>query len=201
MKKTKYLMLSVLLTVTGAISQTTGQSQCVLQSAENGNLISVRGQVSTGGHDLLLHVPNCPRAIVLIFAGSNDLSVAKDSSKGKVQGPEEPEGVERLKLRHDRDFKLFEKRITAAYESTPTHICMGCAKYNVEATFSGMLEVAPLPEDFSGPAFITDSAGNIVGQAGFGHPPSRKYRLVVASVSKVAATKVPPSVYGLWRTR
>jgi hypothetical protein len=72
---------------------------------------------------------------------------------------------------------------------------MQCPKYEVEATLTGRLDVAPdsFPEgqwkDKLG--MLHDRSGKFVGKAGFGHPPIQKYQLIIEAVSDVAARQLP----------
>ena len=74
-------------------------------------------------------------------------------------------------------------------------MCVSCSKYDVEATLTGVLDVAPdkLPEGvYKTPLGLEyDGSGKLAGLWGFGHPPAWKYRLRIESVSEVAAQKLP----------
>lgn len=160
-----------------AFSQEPAQGECVLASAKNAQTLTVRGKVVSTAHDMLLVVQGCEDRLVLVYAGDLDTGV--------------PSG----RLRRDRNFTRFNKYVGATYKSSDKEICMQCPMYAVEATFTGRLDVATIPEGLKKDnlGFLHDESGKIVGKAGFGHPaPAYKYRLVIESVSDVVARKLPP---------
>jgi hypothetical protein len=152
---------------------------CPLSTFKNGQVVTIHGKVGQAPHDMALVIPGCSDAVVLVYAGD----------------PESREPGE--KLLKDESFKRFEKYTRATYEGKigEKGICMRCSKYDVEATLTGRLDVAPDPvpegkwKDKLG--MLHDQSGKFVGKAGFGHPPIQKYQLIIESVSDVAARKLP----------
>jgi hypothetical protein len=179
MRVTVYTTLvSLLFFASSASAQSASGSMCLLVSVTNGQTITVRGKVEQAPHDMALVVPGCGEALVLVYAGD----------------PESRESTE--KLLKDENLKRFEKYTRATYRKVGGKgICLQCPKYEVEATLSGRLDVASdtVPEgqwkDKLG--MLHDQSGKFVGKAGFGHPPTQKYQLVIESVSDVAARKLP----------
>jgi hypothetical protein len=125
---------------------------------------------------MLLAIPDCEQSVVLVYAGDSETDVPAK------------------RLQRDQNLERFKKYTEATYKGAGKSICLQCARYEVEASLTGQLEVATVPEgakrDQSG--FPRDESGKIVGKAGFGHPtPLYRYRLVIESVSDVAARELP----------
>lgn len=157
-----------------------GQSQtgaCILDTAKDGQSITLRGKTAQEPHDLVFDIEGCNDVVVLTYAGYPDNKVNADQ------------------LRQDESLKRFQKYTTATYKSSGKNICMECMKYrDVEATLTGKLEIATVPagttKDQLG--FLHGASGKIVGTSGFGHPTRMfKYRLVILSASDVKASKQP----------
>jgi hypothetical protein len=164
-------------------AQQNSTDRCVLSSAKNGQVVTVRGKVVHAPHDMIVKVPNC-EAVVLVYAGASD-----------APGSDPDSSLRKPTLRRDASFKKFEKYQSAEYKHLPRGgVCNGCYKYEVEATFTGNLKIASIPEGLTKDAsgFLRDASGNVVGKAGFGHPaPIYGYLMVVESVSDVVARKLP----------
>ncbi len=172
------LTVAVLTLLSSAIAfgQESDRGGCGLAEFANGQTLTVRGKIAIGAHDMLLVVPNCEQSVVLAYAGDSETNVPAD------------------KLRRDRNLERFKKYTESRYKSAGKRICLQCAKYEVQASLTGQLEVAIIPEgairDQLG--FLRNGSGKITGKAGFGHPtPLYKYRLVIESISDVAARRLP----------
>ncbi|MBI3476595.1 MAG: hypothetical protein HY010_12755 [Acidobacteria bacterium] len=120
----------------------------------------------------------CTETVVLVYAGN--------SESGELSE----------KLVKDKNLERFGKYTRATYGKIGRNgTCAQCAMYEVRATLTGRLNVAPdvvpqgLWKDKLG--MLHDQTGKFVGQAGFGHPPIWKYRLAIVSVSNVEAKKLP----------
>jgi hypothetical protein len=157
-----------------------GQNQtdaCILDTAKDGQTVTVRGKTVQQPHDLAFSIVGCNDLVVLTYAGDRDNDVSTDQ------------------LRQDENLKHFQKYTSSTYKSKGKDICIQCMKYgDVEATLTGKLEIATIPpgttKDQIG--FLHDASGKIVGTSGFGHPTRMfKYRLVILSASDVKARKLP----------
>jgi hypothetical protein len=169
-------ILSLLLLAVGVSAQQSDTRECPLTTANDGRTITVRGKVVQAPHDMLLSVPGCDDPLVVAYAGDED------------------SGLPASQLRRDRNLQQFQTYTSATYKSRGKDICMQCSKYAVEATLTGRLDVATVPEGATRDpfGFARDANGKIVGRVGWGHPtPIYKYRLVVESVSNVVARKLP----------
>jgi len=148
-----------------AADQTVG---CVLDTASNGGVVKIRGEVSAGGHDLFIRPEGCWSNRVILIYGD-------DPSLGKAK----------LSIRRDEPFRRFEKYLNEEQAPRPNQICRQCMKYRVTGEFEGRLEItasAGLKRD--------PKTGKVVGMDGFGHPvPFSRFRLVFTSVSNVEAVE------------
>jgi hypothetical protein len=174
------LATSLLLCTLGrtASGQLTAQSSCPLSTFKNGQTVTVHGTVGQAPHDMALVMSGCSEAVVLVYAGDPESRESSD------------------KLLKDKNLKRFEKYTRTTYRKIGGKgICIQCPKYEVEATFTGRLDVAvdAVPEGLwkDKLGMLHDQSGKFVGEAGFGHPPMQKYRLVIESVSDVAARELP----------
>jgi hypothetical protein len=173
-RSTWLIFLCLLGSVTASAQNQTGG--CVLDTAEDGQVITVQGKTSQQPHDLVFGVPGCKDLLVLTYAGDPDTGVAADQ------------------LRRDGNLKRFQKYTSAVYKSTKNDICQ-CAQYGgVAATLTGKLQIATIPagtkKDQMG--FLHDASGKVVGTSGFGHPNRIfRYRLVILSVAEAKAQKLP----------
>jgi hypothetical protein len=172
-KSISLLFILLICSVTAFGQSSTGA--CILETAKDGQSITLRGKTAQEPHDLVFDIEGCSDVVVLTYAGYPDNKVNADQ------------------LHQDESLKRFQKYTTAAYKSSGKNICMECMKYrDVEATLTGKLEIAAVPsgttKDRQG--FLHDASGKIVGTSGFGHPtPMFKYRLVILSASDVKASK------------
>ena len=93
----------------------------------------------------------------------------------------------RVRRRGGRNLRRFEKLRRASYPGTRRRVCSLCHRFDIEASFSGRLDVA------KDAGFIRDETTHeIIAQDGFGHPePFTRYRFVMTSVSDIRARRVP----------
>ncbi len=87
-----------------------------------------------------------------------------------------------MQLDKSKDFKQFDSLLSAQYKNTG--ICLGCAKNVVNATLVGRLD------GVASAGLRRDKTGKILSIAGFGNLNSYSARLVLQSVSDVAAQAV-----------
>lgn len=186
MRKSSYVLALLLCSVVVFAQDKTG-SLCVLTAASNGQTLTVRGKADRSMHDMLLVLPNCKDVAVLIYAGEEDALHSVSSTRVNLPRDTPVQDSANLKLQRDREFLAFEKYTNDVYKSTRKSICIGCYKYEVEATFTGRLDVTQKT------GLIRDEKGQkIVGMDGFGHPiPFTRYRFVIESVANVTARKLP----------
>jgi hypothetical protein len=101
---------------------------CILDTARDGQTITVHGKAVQQPHDLGFAIVGCNDLVVLAYAGDRDTDATADH------------------LRRDENLKRFQKYTSAVYKSTKKNICVQCPQYgDVEATLSGKLEIATIP--------------------------------------------------------
>jgi hypothetical protein len=181
MVKTVWFLLLFFACSAAAFAQNPADA-CVLDTAANGQAITVHGQAVDEPHDLAFKVVGCDDVVVLAYAGDQDTDVGADQ------------------LRTDENLERFKKYTSAVYKSSGKDICMECARYgDVQATLTGKLEVATIPpgtvKDSMG--FLRDASGKVAGKWGWGLPvPFARYRLVIFSAADVKAKKLPKPTAG-----
>ena len=169
-------LLFLLSSLAPAMGQGVDRRDCSLLASSTKQPTSLSGNIGNGAHDMLLIVPHCEDAVVLVYAGDSETDVPA------------------ARLAVDRNLKRFRKYTEATYKHFGKGICMQCPKYEVEANLAGQLEVATTPDGLrrDNTGFLWDTSGKLQGTSGFGHPNrSYKYRLVIESVSAVVARKLP----------
>ena len=176
MSKSAWLLLLLVVCSRMAFAQSQTDA-CILDTAKNGQTVTVHGKTLQQPHDLGFGITNCTDLVVLTYAGNRDNDVPADQ------------------LRADKNLKQFQKYTSAVYKGTKKNVCIQCMQYGpVEAALTGKLEIAVIPggatKDQMG--FLHDASGKVVGTSGFGHPTRMfKYRLVILSASDVKAEKLP----------
>src|SRR5436305_1159422 len=174
MQNLKYVFLLLLSSMAFGQNQTGG---CVLNTAHDGDTITIHGEAVQQAHDLAFAIEGCKDLVILAYAGDRDSGVTADQ------------------LQKSESLKQFQKYTSSTYKSRGKNICMQCMKYgDVKATLTGRLQVATIPagttKDNFG--FLHDESGKVVGTSGFGHPTRRfKYRLAIMSAADVTAHKLP----------
>lgn len=172
-------MISLLVSVSpGASAQSKTDDLCQLSTIRDGQTVSLLGKVENAPHDMVFLPTGCTATVVLVYAGDPESGASRD------------------KLLKDKDLEHFDKYTRATYGKIGRKgMCGQCAMYEVRATLTGRLNIAPdvVPEGLwkDKLGMLHDQTGQFVGKAGFGHPPIWKYRLAIESVSNVAAKKLP----------
>ena len=143
---------------------------CPLETAKNGDILTLRGEAVHGAHDGLIRIAGCADEVLLAYADDPNLHESK------------------LSLKKDETFQKFVEYFSAERPPQPKVVCRECWKYRVTAEFTGRLDIA----DSAG--WKKDAkTGKLTGLVGFGHPmPFTRYRLVITSVSKVEAAETQP---------
>jgi hypothetical protein len=180
MRNLKWVLPLLFTSIAFAQNQTGG---CILNTAHDGDTITIHGEAVQQAHDLAFAIEGCKDLVILTYAGDRDSGVTADQ------------------LQKSESLKQFQKYTSATYKSRGKSTCIQCMKYgDVKATLTGRLQVATVPagttKDNFG--FLHDASGKVVGTSGFGHPTRRfKYRLVIMSAADVKAHKLPrPSARG-----
>jgi len=156
----------------------------------DGKLVRVKGTVIAGFEEFSIKDAGCNQAVNAIWlaypAGTKGkagpvaflrLQLGKNHPASTAEVRRTPVTLER-----NDDFKKFD-----ALLSTPAKVsgmCLGCVKYFVTATLVGRLDGAQET------GLARDSAGAVSGIGGFGNLNRYRARLVLESVSDVAADEI-----------
>lgn len=87
-----------------------------------------------------------------------------------------------VKLDRNKDFKQFDSLLSTTYKAGG--MCLGCVRYTVTATLTGRLDGAKEA------GVVRDSSGKFVGANGYGNLNLYRARLVLQTVSDVAAHEI-----------
>lgn len=160
-------MFGIVLSAVPVLAQS---GQCFIETVKNGTLVTVRGVVFPGGHDMFIRPEQCPDNRVIVTYGD-------DPALGRG----------RLQVKRDDSFQAFERYLKEQQPSKPNEICQQCPKYQVTAELSGRLDIAP-----SAGVKRNPKTGKATGLEGYGHPlPFTRFRLVLTSVANVTVKELP----------
>ncbi len=152
------------------IPNTSRTVSCILNSARNGEIVKVHGEVFSTAHDIFIRLRECPdNRVILVYGDDPSL------------------GVSKLPVTRDDGFRQFEKYSGEEQLPKANEMSRQNPKYRVAADFEGRLDIAPSA------GWKKDSkTGKVIGIEGFGHPrPFTRYRLVITRVSNVEAAERP----------
>lgn len=149
-----------------------GQSKvvsCPLDTAKNGDLVTIRSEAFRGGHDMFIRPAACTTSpgnrVILVWADDPSLS------------------TNRASVRRDSAFTEFNRLLKATLPLPPNGVGVGQSRYRVLADFEGRLEVA----EYAGLKRDPKSK-KVVRVEGFGHPmPFTRFRLLATGVSKIVS--------------
>jgi hypothetical protein len=148
----------------------TQSGKCVIETAENGAMVRVRGVVFPGGHDMFIRPEQCPDYRVIVTYGD-------DPALGRG----------RLQVKRDDAFQMFERYVKEQQPPRPGEVCQQCPRHQVTAEVSGRLDIAP-----SAGVKRNPKTRKAISLEGYGHPlPFTRFRLVLTGVSDVTATELP----------
>jgi len=154
----------------------------------DGKTVRIKGTVVAGFEEFAIKASGCNQgAIWLAYpegtkAKAGPVAVVQlqlgRNSPASVANPNRP-GV---KLEKNKDFKQFDSLLSTPYKSGG--MCLGCARYRVNATLVGRLDGT------KDTGVTRDKAGKVAGVSGFGNLNRYNARLVLQSVSDVTAQEI-----------
>src|SRR5208337_1830009 len=164
-------------------------------SAFNGKIVRIKGIVSVGLDQFVVKGPDCGQPVNAIWLSYPEGTKAKARPAAMLQlqpaqnfaGAVEAVIRNPVSLDMNKDFKQFDSLL-----STPNKggMCLGCVRYQVNATLVGRLDGVKAE-------LRRDASGKIVSISGFGNLNAYSARLVLQSVSDVVPqeidfSKAPP---------
>lgn len=161
----------------------------------NGKTVRIKGTVAAGFDQFIVKGPDCGQQVDAIWLAYPEGTKSKSGAAAMLQlqparnfgGTVTAPVRTPVSLDKNKDFKQFDSLLSTPYKGDAT--CLGCVKYEVNATLVGRLDgtVAGLKRD---------SAGKIVSISGFGNLNAYSARLVLESVSDVTAQEIDYSKAG-----
>jgi len=155
----------------------------------NGKIVRVKGTVTAGFAQFVVKGTGCGQHVSDIWLSYPEGTKGKAGPAVMIQmqparnfagtvGATERTPVT---LEKSKDFKQFDSELAAPYKGSG--MCIGCARNTVSATLVGRLDGTEV-------VLHHDAAGKIAMISGFGHLNAYPARLVLQSVSDVAAQEV-----------
>ena len=158
-------------------------------AAFDGKTVTIKGTVVAGFDQFVITDGNCAQDVNGIWldypqgskAKAGPIQVVGLSPAKNFAGTVAAANRTPVTLQKDKAFKQFDSALSAPH--TTTGLCLGCARYTVQATLTGRLDGVK-------EALIARKDGKIVGLSGFGNLDAYPARLVIASVADVAQKEI-----------
>jgi hypothetical protein len=174
-------------------AQTVDTTVCeVLKNPQsfNGKTVRIKGTVVADYSQFAIKGDNCGQKVNAIWlsypegtkAKAGPVAVLEYQAARNFSGTLPAAEQAPVQLDKSKDFKQFDSLLSAPYKSTG--ICLGCIKNVVNATLVGRLD------GVASTGLRRDKAGKIVSVSGFGNLNAYSARLVLQSVTDVAAQAV-----------
>ena len=160
----------------------------------DGKMVRIKGTVVAGFDEFMIKDatdPNCGFQVNGIWLSYPQGSKAKSGPVAIVTAQPAHNFAGTLKtpartpvtLDKSKDFKQFDSLLSQPHQKG-ADMCLGCARYEVTATFTGRLDTV------ADAAVKRDKSGKIVGLGGFGNMNAYPARLVLESVSDVTPKEI-----------
>ena len=155
----------------------------------NGKTVRIKGTVSSGFDEFIIKAEDCRYSVSGIWlaypegtkAKSGPVAILQLQPAGNFAGTIASTVPAPVALDKSKDFKQFDSLLAAPFKGNG--MCLGCTKSEVSATLTGRLDAVQ-------PALRRDAAGKIIEITGFGNLNAYPVRLVLQSVSDVAAHEI-----------
>ena len=156
----------------------------------NGKIIRIKGIATAGFDRFTIKSESCHRLVNTIWLSYPEGAKAKSGPWALVQlqpaknfpGAVQPTARTPVTLEKNKDFKQFDSLLSTPHKGPG--MCLGCARYDVSATFVGRID------GVAEAGLRKDAAGKIVAVNGFGNLNAYAARLVLQSVSDVSPREV-----------
>ncbi|MFZ0339968.1 MAG: hypothetical protein WAL45_18210 [Terracidiphilus sp.] len=160
----------------------------------DGKMVRIKGTVVAGFDEFVIKDatdPNCGFQVNAIWLSYPQGSKAKSGPAAIVtaQPAHNFAGIWKVPTRtpvtldKSKEFKQFDSLLSQTHQKG-MDMCLGCARYEVTATFTGRLD------SVADASIKRDASGKIVGLGGFGNMNAYPARLVLASVSDVTPKEI-----------
>ncbi|HET7102727.1 MAG TPA: hypothetical protein VFI20_01440 [Terracidiphilus sp.] len=156
----------------------------------NGKTVRVKGTVVAGFEQFVIEGKDCSQPVNAIWLAYPEGTRAKAGPAvmlhlqpaSNFTGKVNEQKYQPVTLVKDKAFKEFDSHLASAHKTNA--LCLGCNRYTVSATLVGRLD------GVADAGYIRNEAGKIVAISGFGNLNAYRARLVLQSVSDVAAQDV-----------
>lgn len=180
----------------GLYAQTVDTTVCdVLRNpkAFNGKMVRIKGTVRAGFDAFVVHDTDCAESVNGIWLSYPEGTKGKagplvmvtvqpaHNFAGKIEAPARTP----VTLEKSKEFKQFDS-LLSQQRSKGQGICLGCMRYEVQATLVGRLDGI----DAADALLKRDASGKIIGFGGFGNMNAYPARLVLQSVSEVTPKEI-----------
>jgi hypothetical protein len=163
-------------------------------AAFDGKMVRIKGTVVAGFDEFAIKGvadPNCGFPVNVIWLSYPPGSKGKAGPAAMVQiqpahnfsGTYTAPTRTPVALEKNKDFKQFDSLLAQTHQKG-ADMCLGCARYQVSATFVGRLD------GVADATLKRDASGKIVGFGGFGNMNAYPARLVLQTVSDIASKEI-----------
>jgi hypothetical protein len=157
----------------------------------NGKTVRIKGTVVAGFDQFVVNDGDCGEEVNGIWlayppgakAKSGPIAMIELEPAHNFAGKVAPEARPAISLTRDKAFKQFDSLLAQRHDQSGG-VCLGCPRYQVQATFVGRLDAV----DTAG--VQRDASGKIVGLDGFGNLNAYPARLVLESVADVTPKEI-----------
>lgn len=190
-----FLAMSCAMTLPSSLAaQVTDSTVCdILANPQSfdGKIVRIKGLVVAGFEEFAINGAGCGHAVNAIWLAYPEGTKAKAGPVTFLRlqlaknHPAAATTVTRgaVALDKNKDFKNFDTLLSTPVKKM-SGLCLGCVKYNVEATLVGRLDAT------KDSGFIRDAGGSVIGLDGFGHLNRYRTRLVLQSVSDITPQEI-----------
>lgn len=194
MKRLSCGLFLLLLMACGLRAQTVDTTVCdVLKAPKSfdGKTVRIKGTVVAGLDEFVVKDGDCGKSVNSIWlaypqgakAKSGPLMMVELQPAHNFAGKVEAENRPAVTLQKDKAFKQFDS-LLAQKHAKDGSVCLGCARYSVQATLVGRLD------GVDDATIQRDGSGKIIGLGGFGNLNAYPARLVLESVADVASKEI-----------
>jgi hypothetical protein len=157
----------------------------------DGKTVRIKGSVIAGLDEFVVMDGDCGDNVNGIWLAFPQGAKAKSGPTMMVQlqpahnfaGKNQVQSRPAVKLQKDKPFKQFDSLLAQTHDNRGTSACLGCPRYQVQATLVGRLDAVAS-------AGIERNGGKIVGLGGFGNLNAYPARLVLESVADVTPKEI-----------
>ena len=188
------LILFACVATCGLYAQAVDTTVCAVlknPASFDGKTVRIKGTVVAGFDQFVVNDGDCGKDVNGIWlayppgakAKSGPIAMVELEPAHNFAGKVAPETRPAVSLTRDKAFKQFDS-LLAQHHDQSGGLCLGCPRYQVQATLVGRLDAVATAE------VQRDGSGKIVGLDGFGNLNAYPARLVLESVTDVTPKEI-----------